>query len=63
MGSVIGDAEIGVGALPALAAGGSAGSEVGGHLGRVAVEVVPDRALDVGKVSSITTQPDGNPLR
>ena len=48
--NVIGDGEIGVGALPALAAGGSAGGEVGGHLGRVAVEVVPDRALDVGEV-------------
>ena len=32
VGSVIGDGEIGVGALPARAAGGGAGGEVGGHL-------------------------------
>ena len=49
---MIGDGEIGVGALPARTAGGSAGGEVGGHLGRVAVEVVPDRALDVREVRS-----------
>ena len=51
MGAACGNGEIGVGTLPARPAGGGAGGEVGGHLGRVAVEVVPNRALDVGEVS------------
>jgi len=48
--AVIGDGEIGVGALPARTTRSSTGREVSGHLGCIAVEVVPDRALDVGEV-------------
>ena len=50
MSAVIGDGEIGVGTLPARTNRSSTGREVSRHLGCIAVEVVPDRALDVGEV-------------
>ena len=50
MSAVIGDGEIGVGTLPARTTRSSTGREVSRHLGCIAVEVVPDRALDVGEV-------------